>query len=193
MHNCVNLKLLNLNHNWLHNTPVSKIIKEIGSSSEIKVLDLSWNCLGDDLIALPSYEHLVNNEINHPDRLFNNFSINEALYTGKLKLRNNPLLPPIDTNGNNKNKNDKKEENKKEVKTEITQEVYKEPKKIKEIPKEPSNFALALCELFEKKQSSLIHLDISYNNLNFFDCKLIAEKIKSLYIRFSCRRKFNGY
>ena len=63
-------------------------------------------------------------------------------------------MPPIDTNGNNKNKNDKAE-NKKEVKTEINNDVYKEPKKIKEIPKEPSNFALALCELFEKKQSSL--------------------------------------
>jgi hypothetical protein len=43
------------------------------------VLDLSWNCLGDDLTALPFYEQLVNNEIKHPDRLFNNFSMNEAL------------------------------------------------------------------------------------------------------------------
>ena len=176
VHNCSNLKFLNLNHNWLHNTPVSKLIKELSTNSELKVLDLSWNCLGDDLIELPSYERLVNNELKHPERLFNNFSINEALYTGKIKLRNNPLLPPIDT-GNNKTKNDK-QENKKDNKAETLPAVFKEPKKIKEAPKEPSSFAFALCDLFEKKQTALIHLDISYNNLNFFDCKLISEKIK---------------
>ena len=176
---CSNLKFFNISHNWLHNQQAAKIIKELCTNTELKVLDLSWNCLGDDLTALPAYEQLVNNELNHPNRLFNNFSINEALYTGKLNLRNNPLLPHIDTNANNKNKNQGKKEDKKENKTEVVApEVYKEPKKIKEKPKDPSNFAQALGELFEKKQTALIHLDISYNNLNFPDCKLIAEKSK---------------
>ena len=177
INSCSNLTLLNISHNWLHNQPVSKIIKELSSNNELKVLDLSWNCLGDDLTALPFYEQLVNKEINHPDRLFNNFSINEALYTGKLNLRNNPLLPHIDTNANNKNKNDKKENKKEDTKV-ITTDVYKPPKKIKEKEKDPSSFALALSDLFEKNQTALIHLDISNNNLNYFDCKLIAEKSK---------------
>ena len=177
--NCVNLKLLNLSHNWLHNTPASKIMKELITNCELKILDLSWNCLGDDLISVPLYEQLVNNQLNHPERLFNNFSLNEALYTGKLYLRRNPLLPNIDTNTNNKNKNNNnKKENKKIIKTEINQNVYKEPKKIKVKEKDPSNFALILGNLFEKKEISLIHLDISYNNLNYIDCKLIAEKSK---------------
>ena len=176
---CINLKLLNISHNWFHNQPASKIIKELSTNTELRVLDISWNCLGDDLTALPFYEQLVNNEINHPDRQFNNFSINEALYTGKVNLRTNPLLPRIDTNANNKNKQDsKKKEDKKENKTEPAPEVYKEPKKIKEKPKDPSYFAYALGELFEKNQTALVHLDISYNNLNFSDCKLIAEKSK---------------
>ena len=179
VNNCSNLKVFNISHNWLHNQQVAKIIKELCTNTELKVLDLSWNCLGDDLTALPTYEQLVNNEINHPTRLFNNFSINEALYTGKLNLRNNPLLPHIDTNTNNKNKTQGKKEDKKENKTEEpAPEVYKEPKKIKEKPKDPSSFAQALGELFEKNQTALIHLDISYNNLNYSDCKLIAEKSK---------------
>ena len=175
--NCSNLVLLNLSHNWLHNSQVAKIIKELSTNNELKVLDLSWNNLGDDLISLPQYEQLVNNEINHPERLFNNFSINEALYTGKLNLRINPLLPPIDTNGNNK-KDAKKEDKKEPAKTEANPDEYKPPKKIKEKPKDPSSFAVALGDLFEKNQTALIHLDISYNNLNYSDCKLIAEKSK---------------
>ena len=177
VNNCSNLKVLNLSHNWLHNKPASTIIKELITNTELKILDLSWNCLGDDMISLPFYEQLVNNEINHPERLFNNFSINEVLYTGKLHLRNNPLLPKIETNANNKNA-DKKEEKKDNVKTEPPPDLFKKPKKIKEKEKEPSSFALALSELFEKNETSIIHLDISYNNLNFSDCKLIAEKSK---------------
>ena len=148
VNSCSNLKNLNLGHNWLHNQNAARIIKELATNSELKVLDLSWNCLGDDLISLPTYEQLVNRELNHPERLFNNFSMNEALYTNKLNLRNNPLLPKIDTNANNKNdKNKDKKDEKAPANTEV---VYKEPKKIKEKPKDPSSFALALGELFEK-------------------------------------------
>ena len=171
---CINLRLLNLSHNWIHNFQASKIIKELNTNNEIKVLDLSWNSLGDELITLPSYEQLVNKELNHPERLFNNFSLNEALYTGKLNLRINPLLPKLDSNISKDDKN----ETKIVLKTEGNAQVYKEPKKIKEKEKDPSSFAVALGELFEKKLISLIHLDISYNNLNFPDCKLISEKSK---------------
>ena len=60
--------------------------------------------------------------------------MNEALYTGKLNLRTNPLLPRIDTNANNKKpdakKKEDKKEDKKENKTETAPNIYKEPKKI---------------------------------------------------------------
>ena len=172
---CLNLRVLNLSHNWIHNFQASKLIKELIINNEIKVFDLSWNALGDELITPPTYEQLVNKEINHPDRLFNNFSLNEALYTGKLNLRINPLLPKLYTNNISKDNNN---DNKIVLKTEGNAQVYKEPKKIKEKEKDPSSFALALGELFETKQISLIHLDISHNNLNFPDCKLISEKSK---------------
>ena len=171
---CSGLRLLNLSHNWIHNQGATKIIKELSNHYELRILDLSWNVIGDDLTALPSYEHLVNSEYTHPERQFNNFSMNEALFTGKLNLRNNPLLPPIDTS-----KGDKKKDNKKEPPKENTQPVYKEPKKINEKMKEPSPFAVTLGEYFGNVQLSLIHLDISHNNLNFSDCKLISEKSKN--------------
>ena len=172
---CSNLRVLVLSHNWLHNQGAANVIKSLMEHYELKILDLSWNCIGDDLTDLPTYEHLVNSEINHPEREFNNFSINEALYNGKLKLRNNPLLPPIEPN-----KNDKKQDAKKDVKVENTaQPVYKEPKKINEKSKDPTPFAVNLGEYFTHENLTLIHLDISYNNLNFTDCKLIGEKSKN--------------
>ena len=41
-----------------------------------------------------------------------------------------------------------------------------------------SYFTSQLCELFHNKSTELIHLDISYNNINFVDSKAISENIK---------------
>ena len=107
----------------MHNPGTTKIIKELNNHYELRILDLSWNCIGDDLTGIPSYEHLVNSEYTHPERQFNNFSINEALLTGKLNLRNNPLLPPIEQKG------DKKQDNKKDPAKDASNTVKKEPRK----------------------------------------------------------------
>ena len=174
---CSGLRVLVLSHNWLHNQAATKIIKELTDHYELRMLDLSWNIIGDDLTTIPSYESLVNSEITHPERQFNNFSINEALFTGKLNLRNNPLLPPIDLNKGGDKKQDKNEQ-----KAENTQPTNKPIKKINEKMKDPSPFAVSLGEYLCQTQLSLIHLDISHNNLNFSDCKLIAEKSKNNHV-----------
>ena len=41
-----------------------------------------------------------------------------------------------------------------------------------------SYFATQLCELFHNKNTELLHLDISYNNINYIDSKEISENIK---------------
>ena len=174
---CLGLRVLVLSHNWLHNQGATKIIKELIDHSELRILDLSWNIIGDDLTEIPTYEHLVNSQISHPERQFNNFSINEALFTGKVNLRTNPLLPPLDLN-----KGGDKKQDKKDTKTENTQPVFRQPKKINEKMKDPSPFAVSLGEYFCQPNLSLIHLDISHNNLNYSDCKLIAEKSKNNHI-----------
>ena len=176
LHKCSGLRVFIVNHNWLHNKGVTKILKELCTHYELRILDLSWNCIGDDLTSSPAYETLVNNELNHPEKLFNNYALNETLSTLKLNLRRNPLLPPIDSLGGNKKPSggDKKKGN-----AEVKAPVQTEPKKIPVKPKEPSPFAVILGEYFGKVQLSLVHLDISHNNINYEDSKLIAEKSKA--------------
>ena len=68
---------------------------------------------------------------------------------------------------------------KKKGNAEVKAPVQTEPKKIPVKPKEPSPFAVILGEYFGKVQLSLVHLDISHNNINYEDSKLIAEKSKA--------------
>ena len=168
---CTGIRILNLSHNWLHNKPASQIIKALNDNLELKMLDISWNLIGDDLTTIPSYEELVNSEIKHPDKNFDNFALDEALGSLKLKLRRNPLLPPIE----DKNKKEKDDKNKD---TQNKSEEIKEPKKIPAKPKNPSDFAVALGDYFVNENIDLIHLDISHNNINYVDCKLLSEKVK---------------
>ena len=41
-----------------------------------------------------------------------------------------------------------------------------------------SYFTTQLCELFHNKNTELLHLDISYNNINVLDATAISENIK---------------
>ena len=168
---CTGIRSLNISHNWLHNKSASQIINTLNNNFELKTLDMSWNVIGDDLITIPSYEELVNSQIKYPEKNFDNFALDEALGSQKLKLRRNPLLPPIDDK-NKKEKNDKNKE------AQNPPEEIKEPKKIPTKPKNPSDFAVALGEYFTNESIDLIHLDISHNNINYADCKLISEKVK---------------
>ena len=173
---CSQIDILNLSHNWFHNKPAAKIISTIlNFCPELKILDISWNCIGDDLVIIPSYEELANSQIRHPDKNFDNFALEEALGSLKLNLRRNPFLPPLDEKGGKKeDKNKKNNQAQQDGKEEI-----KEPKKIPVKPKNPSEFAINLGEFFCKANTELIHLDISHNNINYIDCKLLSEKVKN--------------
>ena len=180
LHKCSGLRVFIINHNWLHNPSVTKIMKEIMNHYELRILDLSWNCIGDDLTFTPKYESLVNKELNHPERLFNNFALNETLTTLKLNLRRNPLLPPLDSLGGGKKPQSQDKKKGKQDNSPV--KAFVEPQKIKEKPKDPSPFAVELGEYFCKTSLSLIHLDISHNNLSYEDCKLISEKSKNNHV-----------
>ena len=173
---CSQIDILNLSYNWFHNKPSAKLISTIlNNCLDLKILDISWNCIGDDLVTIPSYEELANSEIRHPDKIFDNFALEEALASQKLKLRRNPFLPPLDEKGGKKeDKNKKNAQSQPDEKEEI-----KEPKKIPVKPKTPSDFAINLGEFFCKNNTELIHLDISHNNINYIDCKYLSEKVKN--------------
>ena len=177
LNNCIYLKAFSLNKNWIHNKGASEIIKTLTNHGELRLLDLSYNCIGNDLILTPSYEEVVNTDYKNPNRLFNNFALDETLTSMKLTFRRNPLLPNIDQKANPK-KNDNKKDDKKAVKPVTVQE----PKKIAEKPKTPSAFAVALANYFCSGTVQLIHLDISNNNLNYIDCNELSDKIKQNHI-----------
>jgi Ran GTPase-activating protein (RanGAP) involved in mRNA processing and transport len=153
---CSGLRSLNLSHNWLHNKPAAQIMNTLANNYELKVLDLSWNCIGDDLVEIPSYEELVNSEIKYPNKTFDNFTLEEALDSFKLKLRRNPLLPPLDEKSK-KDKNDKNKQN---------QKAAEEPKEPKKAPVKPKK------DQKSHKIYYIIYLYIIYNLTLFFMAKI---------------------
>ena len=170
---CNKLNFFIINHNKISNKGGEKIIKKIRFHYELKVLDLSWNNIGDNLIKEPIYEELVNSDLKHPERNFDNFTINEALKNMKFTFRKNPLIPSDDKQNKNK-KDDKKKEN-----TNTNKNLFTEPKKINEPIKNPSSFATELGTYFKEKNLKIIHIDISHNNLSNIDCKFLSNEIKN--------------
>ena len=168
---CNKLQIFVMNQNKITNKGGEKIIKKIRFHYELKVLDLSWNNIGDNLIKEPIYEELVNSDLKHPERKFDNFTINEALKNMKFNFRRNPLLPSDDKQNKNKKDDKKKEDVSKKP-------LFTEPKKISEPTKNPSSFANELGAYFKEKNLKIIHIDISHNNLNNIDCKFLSGEIK---------------
>ena len=89
---CNALLTFNLSHNKISNNLAAQIIKKLKSHRELKVLDLSWNNIGNNFSKPIIYEELVNQNLNDPNRVFNNHIINESLKSCKFNFRRNPLL-----------------------------------------------------------------------------------------------------
>ena len=136
---CEILTVLILYQNQLGNKGAGLIMSEIKKHNRIKILDLSWNLIGNNLTdELPNLEELtsaVKDEKNH----FDNAYLNELKIS--MQFRKQSLSP---VKSNNK----------------------------------VSYFTNELCELFHNKNTELLHLDISYNNLNYIDSNAISENIK---------------
>ena len=173
LNSCNILKTFVLSHNKISNNAAGQIIKKLKAHRELKVLDLSWNNIGNNFSKPIIYEELVNQNLTDPNRKFNNHLIEEGLTKGKFTYRRNPLLPPLDQKGNAKKDDKKKGSEKPKV-----QEV----KKIKEPVQNPSSFANELGSYFKEKSITLVHLDISHNNLSAVDCEYLANQSKDNHI-----------
>lgn len=172
---CIGLRVLILNWNKLTNPGATMLIKKLRTHSEMRILDLAWNNIGNDFTREPKYEEIVNTDLTNPNRNMHNFELNETCKTMRFNFRRNPLLPPLDVKGGNKKPADKKKDPKLATKTEP---LYKIPKPIP-VPATPvSSFANELGQYFHESIISLIHLDISHNNLSTTDAKFISEEIK---------------
>ena len=163
------LRFLLLSNNYIHNKTATMIIDTMKSMYQLRAVDLSWNNIGDNLIKEPLFEEICDADSDRK-RMYRNFEINEAQKSMKYIFKYNPY-----------NVNEDKKENKgsKSVgkNNQPEHKVYQKIK-IKIPPRTVSSFALALGEYFQVKNLSLIHLDISHNNIPYVDCAHLAESIK---------------
>ena len=163
------LVILILRLNNLCNSGATLIMNKIKYLPNLKILDLSWNKIGNDLIKEPLFEEIVTSFPNNAFRKFPNYELNKCYSTMKLEFKKNPYSiidkrkPLINLKKqNNKNNNSI-------------------PKKIKvKIPeRQPSSFSKELSSYISMKNNPLIHLDISNNNLPYEDCELISKEYKN--------------
>ena len=172
---CTGLRIFNLSHNKLTNKGGTLIMKQLRTHTELRVLDLAWNNIGDYLTKPNKFETIVNQFYRNNDReqrVFNNFHIDEAIRTARVNFRRNPFLPSIDSKAPQK-KPDKKAKDQK-----VDKPIFTEPKKVNEPIEKPSNFANELGGYFKEKSLTLVHLDISHNNLSTIDCEFLSKEVK---------------
>ena len=164
---CSELVVLILRNNQINNLLASKIMINVKKLYSLKMLDLSWNLIGDHLIYPFLFEEAFNFHPNQKN-LMNNFELDKIKTNMKIIFNKNPLLPEIDPNNKAKNKNENENE-------EIPQEI----KQIKIPPRKPSLFAEEFSSYISNHLCPLIHVNISHNNLPYVDCELIAEESKN--------------
>ena len=164
---CSELVVLILRNNQINNFLAAKIVVNLKSLYSLKILDLSWNLIGDHLIYPFLYEEAVNFYPNQKN-LFNNFELDKIKTNMKIIFNKNPLLPKIEN---------KAQPSKTKTSTEIQgQEI--EIKQIKVPERKPSSFAEEFSSYIKNSLCPLIHINISHNNLAYIDCELIAEESK---------------
>ena len=147
--NCVNLNVLILYQNQFSNKGGGILMSEIKKHNNLKILDLSWNLLGTNLTdEIPTLDEL-------------------------LKASKNKNDDENDTNPKNHFINAYLDELKYTLKYRRNNSTSPERKGSK-----VSYFTSQLCSLFHNKHIELLHLDLSYNNLNYIDCKAISDHIK---------------
>ena len=166
---CSELVVLILRNNQINNLLASKIIINLKNLYSLKILDLSWNLIGDHLIYPFLFEEAVNFHPNEKN-LFNNFELDKIKTNMKIIFSKNPLLPKLDKSqmASKSSKNAEK-----------TPIQFQEKKLIKVPQRNPSPFAVEFSSYIKNILCPLIHVNISHNNLPYIDCELISEGAKN--------------
>ena len=194
------LEHLNLEANTLGNNNSRKIITSIYEYLDLKIkyLNLGQNILNDeistDLTLLINKCHYLNVLI-----LFQNQFTNQGAGLMMSEIKNHTSLKILDLSWNliGTNLTDEiptldelikassKQEQKKNFDNAYLNELkytmqFRRPGSLSpvRIGSKVSYFTSQLCELFHNKNIELLHLDISYNNINTIDAKAISENIK---------------
>ena len=151
---CVYLKVLILYQNNFKNFGMSLIMSEIKKHINLKFLDISWNLIGSNLNEdIPTREELIKDYKDKSDqkRVFNNAELEEIRITLKFPKPN--IISSLS-------------------KSKSLPDIKSKKNKL-------SPFTKELCDLFKNKEIQLLHLDISHNNIGYFDCKQIEIDVKN--------------
>ena len=195
-----NLEHFNLEANNLGNNNSRKIVTSIYQYLEIKIkyLNLGQNILNDeiasDLTTLINKCRYLNVLI-----LYQNQFTNQGAGLMMSEIKNHTTLKILDLSWNliGTNLTDEiptldelikassKQEQKKNFDNAYLNELkftmqFRRPGTLSpvRVGSKVSYFTSQLCELFHNKSIELVHLDISYNNINAVDAKAISENIK---------------
>ena len=194
------LEHFNLEANNLGNNNSKKIVNAICQYLDIKIkyLNLGQNLLNDeiasDLAILVNKCHYLNVLI-----LYQNQFTNQGAGLMMSEIKNHTFLKILDLSWNliGTNLTDEiptldelvkasaKQEQKKNFDNAYLNELkytmqFRRPGTLSpvRVGSKVSYFTSQLCELFHNKSIELLHLDISYNNINSVDAKAISENIK---------------
>ncbi len=151
---CTYLKVLILYQNNFKNFGMSLIMSEIKKHINLRFLDISWNLIGSNLNEdIPTREELIKDykDKNDQKRVFNNAELEEIRLTLQFPKPN--LISSLSKS--------------------------KSLPDIKSKKNQLSPFTKELCDLFKNQNINLLHLDISHNNIGYFDCKQIEIDVKN--------------
>ena len=193
-----NLEHLNLESNNLGNNNAKKIINAIHTNldTKIKYLNLGQNVI-DDEVALELSTLVHKSELLQVLILYQNQLGNQGGGLIMSEIKKHPKLKILDLSWNLIGTNltdeiptlDELTKASNNPKSHFDNAYLNELKYTMQFRRQGtlspvrlgskvSYFASQLCELFHNKSTELIHLDISYNNINFVDSNAISENIK---------------
>lgn len=151
--NCEFLQALILHSNQFKNYGASLIVSKIKKHPLMKIFDISWNLIGDNLVETNIKDQIIKDNQNITN-------VKDTTNFEESKGYNNAELFNIK---NSMEINFKKK---------LNPVVITKTNQI-------SLFTKELCELFKEKDCNIIHLDISHNNINLIDCRQISIDVKA--------------
>ena len=85
--NCINMQIMIISWNHIKNKGATLIFKQLRKHNEMKVFDISWNTIGDNLCSDPCIEEIKLG--SHAEReKFHNFELNEFKKSKNLVFKN---------------------------------------------------------------------------------------------------------
>ena len=172
--NCAYLKYLNLHENQIKNQGAALLISKIIKHTDIKVLDLGSNLIGDFFQIQPTKEELIQQHYSK--------QVEKEKQISKL-IKSDAVQSEKEKKAGSSGKQNQEDPLKKIYplynNAELEELRIMMGEKILKIDRtKVSNFCVELGNFF-KENTSLIHLDISHNNISYIDCCHLAKEVVS--------------